>query len=657
MKQEHNYKGVKFSMMVPPGNLDAMATFEVRPDDIFLVTYPKCGIHWLFEITNLILTGGDPDKIDRTCMESSLEMAYLKDKTDMTSFEPFYKKLEAKIDRRVIVSHLPESFLPPQVFTKKPKVIYVARNPKDCGVSIYTALKEMGAASEWEEFVEEWTKQEELTYGGYFKHVLDFWKHRNDLNVLFMKYEDMKKDPRGSIVRFADHLECNLTDEKLKLVVHHSEVNNMKKTYDDIEKNVPGGVFLTRIFGKAPFIRKGEIGDWKNHFTVAQNEQFDAKIRENLRGTGLVFDFEYIYQVTNCFVILTEFKMSAAEQFSTEKFQKGYYHYKGIKFHMMMIPPGNLDAMATFEVRPDDIFLVTYAKCGTHWSNEIINLILTGGDPDKIDRTCQEAALEMSYIKDKTDIKSFEPFYKKMEAKKARRVILTHLPESLLPPQVFTKKPKISMKRRPISRDSDKKCCQRPVSSKSVIKDSKSKLLSQVIYVTRNPKDCGVSLYHAKKGIGMSALDESWSTFVDEWIKQEDCEDKLLMGGFFTHVLEYWKHRHDSNFLYMKYEDMKRDPRGSIVKFADHLQRTLTDEELDKVVHHSEVKNMKKTYDNVEKNVKDGVFLTKAMGKSSFIRKGQIGDWKNHFTVAQNEKFDAVIRENLHETGLVFDFE
>ncbi|XP_071954186.1 sulfotransferase 1B1-like [Antedon mediterranea] len=278
------YKGFKFNMLfVPPENLDAMSTFEVRADDIFLVTYAKCGTHWACEIINLILTGGDPDKIDRTCMEACLEMSYLKDITDFTSTVPYYKTLEAKTSRRVILTHLPKSLLPPQVFTKKPKVIYVTRNPKDCGVSMYHAFKEMGMPdSDWDGFVNEWTKQDNLLFGGFFTHVLDFWKHRHDSNLLFMKYEDMKKDPRGSIVRFADHLD----------VVHHSEVNNMKKTYDNIEKNIPGGVFLTKILGKAPFIRKGQIGDWKNHFTVAQNEQFDVVIRENLHTTGLVFDFE-----------------------------------------------------------------------------------------------------------------------------------------------------------------------------------------------------------------------------------------------------------------------------------------------------------------------------------------------------------------------------
>ena len=36
----------------------------------------------------------------------------------------------------------------------------------------------------------------------------------------------------------------------------------------------------------------GKVGDWKSHFTVAQNEVMDALIREKLAGSGLTFDYE-----------------------------------------------------------------------------------------------------------------------------------------------------------------------------------------------------------------------------------------------------------------------------------------------------------------------------------------------------------------------------
>lgn len=32
-------------------------------------------------------------------------------------------------------------------------------------------------------------------YGSWFEHVQEFWEHRMDSNVLFLKYEDMYKVP------------------------------------------------------------------------------------------------------------------------------------------------------------------------------------------------------------------------------------------------------------------------------------------------------------------------------------------------------------------------------------------------------------------------------------------------------------------------------
>jgi hypothetical protein len=40
------------------------------------------------------------------------------------------------------------------------------------------------------------------------------------------------------------------------------------------------------------FFRKGEIGSWKDQFTVAQSELFDRLYAERMAGTGLSFDFE-----------------------------------------------------------------------------------------------------------------------------------------------------------------------------------------------------------------------------------------------------------------------------------------------------------------------------------------------------------------------------
>ena len=43
--------------------------------------------------------------------------------------------------------------------------------------------------------------------------------------------------------------------------------------------------------GATPFMRKGEVSDWRNYFTDEQTAKLDALIREKLNGTDLAFDY------------------------------------------------------------------------------------------------------------------------------------------------------------------------------------------------------------------------------------------------------------------------------------------------------------------------------------------------------------------------------
>ena len=40
--------------------------------------------------------------------------------------------------------------------------------------------------------------------------------------------------------------------------------------------------------------------------------------------------------------------------------------------------PGRLAAIADFHPRPDDVFVVSFPKCGHHWSHEFLSMILSG---------------------------------------------------------------------------------------------------------------------------------------------------------------------------------------------------------------------------------------------------------------------------------------
>ena len=55
-------------------------------------------------------------------------------------------------------------------------------------------------------------------FGDYFDHVLSWWEYRNDENMLFLKYEDMKKDIISSIIQIASFMNRELSEKEIELV-------------------------------------------------------------------------------------------------------------------------------------------------------------------------------------------------------------------------------------------------------------------------------------------------------------------------------------------------------------------------------------------------------------------------------------------------------
>ena len=44
--------------------------------------------------------------------------------------------------------------------------------------------------------------------------------------------------------------------------------------------------------GKPSFLRKGEVGDWRNYFSAEQSAAMDHKCKEKLKDTGIEFEYE-----------------------------------------------------------------------------------------------------------------------------------------------------------------------------------------------------------------------------------------------------------------------------------------------------------------------------------------------------------------------------
>lgn len=115
---------------------------------------------------------------------------------------------------------------------------------------------------------------------------------RNDPNVLFLKYEDMKRDLPSTIRKCAAFLNngITLTQADVERMADHLDVQKMQKNPAVNLEPFLGQEELEKKGVK--FIRKGQIGDWKNYMTAELSARFDQWIEEKFSGTGLEFEYE-----------------------------------------------------------------------------------------------------------------------------------------------------------------------------------------------------------------------------------------------------------------------------------------------------------------------------------------------------------------------------
>ncbi|XP_006815267.1 sulfotransferase 1B1-like [Saccoglossus kowalevskii] len=279
----YSYKGVNFPWYVPLSSLNAMDKFEVRKDDVWICTFHKSGTALMSEIVwDIISCSGvinTEEPLDK-CLYLEIHVRLSK---------PNYEVLASMPSPRIIVTHLPPSFLPPQLFIVRPKIIYVGRNPKDLAVSFHYHLSVMPinqSYTTFQHFINDFMRGT-VILGDWPTHVAYWWKKKDDDNVLFFKYEDIVKDLEGTVKMVCTFMEKTLTLENLRGIAENCTFEAMKK------RKVRDYIceFYKIDPHLSPFVRKGKVGGWKQHFTVSQNEEFNNWYEKAVQSTGLSFDF------------------------------------------------------------------------------------------------------------------------------------------------------------------------------------------------------------------------------------------------------------------------------------------------------------------------------------------------------------------------------
>lgn len=292
-----------------------------------------------------------------------------------------------------------------------------------------------------------------------------------------------------------------------------------------------------------------------------------------------------------------------------------------------------------FEFKSSDVVLMTMPKSGTTWTQEILWTMMHNPNLDnpkaKTDIMSRSPQIDLDMLFDsKVDI-SVNPdndppdfikeFFTLCPGKKIEdgifiqmldflpdpRLIKTHLPLALLPPNLLDK--------------------------------------SKVVYVARNPKDVMVSMCHHFRLLKIHNYSGTLDNFVNLFMN-----DDLLYSPYWPHVKLAWEKRNHPNLHFMFFEDMKADIKTELQKLNDFIGTGLSQEQLDNIAQYTSFSAMKKR--NEEMLADDEMIMNAEIVKAEggFFRKGETGDWKNNFSPELAEKMNKWIEEHASEIGITF---
>ena len=212
--------------------------YAPRPEDVFVATQMKCGTTWMQHVVFQIIYRGQGDLVE-TGRAMYAVSPWIEGRKSISIEDS--KPLGTERPTRIIKTHLPSQLCP---YSGQAKYIYVARHPVSCFAScIDFVVTNVGSMAPALPAFEEWyTSPDLMWWGTWADHVKGWWKRSREHpeNVLFLYFEDMKKDLPSIVRRVTEFLGvAPLNEQELANTVHKCGFAYMQEHQDNFEMHPP----------------------------------------------------------------------------------------------------------------------------------------------------------------------------------------------------------------------------------------------------------------------------------------------------------------------------------------------------------------------------------------------------------------------------------
>jgi len=240
--------GIKRVLKYALGRDIAGRTLTVRPDDTFIVSYPRSGNTWTrFLVANLL---------------------HPEEAATFANIERLVPDAEAQSSRhmrgipspRTIKSH---TYFDPRYL----RVIYIVRDPRDVALSYYDfsrKYRHIDDSCPMERYITDFVTGRLISanWGTWGENVASWAFARGARpGFLLLRYEDMKARPERELTRISRFLGIDASPELLQTALERSSADRMR----EMEKTQGKDWVSTKDKRTdIPFVRSASTGEWKS---------------------------------------------------------------------------------------------------------------------------------------------------------------------------------------------------------------------------------------------------------------------------------------------------------------------------------------------------------------------------------------------------------